>query len=298
LFAEVEDDVGQRLAGAALAAGVDYFDIAPSYGYGLAERRVRIALAGRERTTFTLSTKVGKLVRPAAGRAADEPFVGAPPGVAIFDYSAAGVARSLEESLERLGLDAVDILYIHDPDDHLEAAADEAFPVLAQWRDQGTVRAIGFGMNDATALEWLVERTDPDVILAANCYTLLDQSAASSLLPLCQERGIAVVVGGVFSSGILADPETRPFYNYQPAPPAILARARELGERSKAYGISLRTAALQFTARHPAVTTVLVGARDPTELEEALEAFATDVPDALWTDLHAAGLLDAEPTTA
>jgi D-threo-aldose 1-dehydrogenase len=285
LFAAVDDDAGARLVDAALAAGLDYFDVAPSYGYGQAERRAGEALAGRDRSAFTLSTKVGKLVRPAAERSPGDVFVGAPPGVAIFDYSRDAIARSLEESLERLQLDAVDIAYVHDPDDHLEAAVDEAFPLLAEWRDQGVVRAIGFGMNAAEPLEWLVERTDPDLVLAANSYTLLDQSAADGLFPLCERRDVAVVIGGAFSSGILADPVNRPFYRYQPAPPEILARVAALQQVTESYGVPLRVAALQFVARHPAVATILVGTRDPEELTDALDALDAVTPDALWDDL-------------
>lgn len=285
LFAEVPDDAGIRLVDAAVAAGIDYFDVAPSYGYGQAERHAGAALRGRDRASFTLSTKVGKLVRPAAEHAPGEMFVGAPPGVAIFDYSRDAIARSLEESLERLQLDAVDILYIHDPDEHLEAAAGHAFPLLAEWREQGVVRAIGFGMNEAAPLEWLVERTDPDLVLAANCYTLLDQSAANGLFPLCERRGVAVVSGGVFSSGILADPVNRPFYRYEPAPAEIVARVRELQELTESHGVPLRVAAMQFVARHPAVTTLLVGARDPGELHDALDALSSETPAALWDDL-------------
>ena len=169
--------------------------------------------------------------------------------------------------------------------------------MLADWRDEGVVRAIGFGMNDATALQWLVERTDPDVVLAANCYTLLDQSAASSLFPLCERREIAVVAGGAYSSGILADPVSRPFYLYRPASPAIMERTHALQRLTERHGVALRVAALQFVARHAAVTTTLVGARDATELRAALDAFATEVPDALWAELDASGLLTSGVTS-
>jgi D-threo-aldose 1-dehydrogenase len=291
LFAAVDDDAGIRLVDASLAAGLDYFDVAPSYGYGQAERRAGEALAGRERSAFTISTKVGKLVQPTAERSPDEMFVGAPPGRAIFDFSRDAIARSLEESLERLQLAAVDIVYVHDPDDHLEAAVEETFPLLAEWRDQGVVRAIGFGMNAAEPLEWLVERTDPDLVLAANSYTLLDQSAARGLIPLCERRDVAVVIGGAFSSGILADPVNRPFYRYQPASPEILARVAALQHLTESHGVPLRVAALQFVARHPAVATILVGARNPEELHDALDALDAVTPDGLWDDLDA--LMDA-----
>src|SRR3954451_20817739 len=294
LFAAVDDDAGIKLVDAALAAGIDYFDVAPSYGYGQAERRAGEALAGRDRGAFALSTKVGKLVRPAAERAPDDMFVGAPPGLAIFDFSRDAISRSLAESLERLQLDAVDIVYIHDPDDHLEAAADEAFPLLAEWRDQGVVRAIGFGMNAAEPLEWLVERTDPDLVLAANSYTLLDQSAANGLFSLCERRDVAVVIGGAFSSGILADPVNRPFYRYQPASPEILARVAALQHLTESHGVPLRVAALQFVARHPAVATILVGARDPEELQDAVDALETVTPESLWDDLDSLMVAVAE----
>jgi len=192
------------------------------------------------------------------------------------------VRRSLEESLGRLGLDRVDIVLIHDPDDVMEQAADEAYPALAELRAQGTVRAIGAGMNSAAALAWLAERCDLDCVLVAGRYTLLDQSAAEVLFPLCLRRGVAVLTGGVFNSGILADPGDGARYDYAPASSALLARARRLRDACAEYGVPLAAAALQFTIRHPAVTATVVGARTPEEIAADVSYLSMQIPDELW----------------
>jgi D-threo-aldose 1-dehydrogenase len=224
---------------------------------------------------------------PAAGDTEGvEGFYGAPPLRRIRDYSRDGVLHSLEESLRRLGLDRVDIALIHDPDDFMIATLDEAYPALAELRAQGVVTAIGAGMNSATKLTWLAERCDFDCVLAAGRYTLLDDSAAERLFPLCQRRGMAVLAGGVFNSGILAGPGDGATYDYAPAPAAVAARARRMRDACARYGVPLAAAALQFTLRHPAVTAAVVGARTSEEITADVSYLLTPIPDALWAELE------------
>jgi D-threo-aldose 1-dehydrogenase len=288
LFTPVSEEAAAGTLAAAWAAGIRAFDTAPHYGVGVSERRLGSFLAGQPRDAFTVSTKVGRLLVPAAGDVqGDEGFYGIPPLTRVRDYSRDGVRRSLEESLERLGLDRVDIVLIHDPDDFMEQAADEAYPALAELRDQGVIRAVGAGMNSAPALAWLAERCDLDCVLAAGRYTLLDQAAATDLFPVCQRRGVAVLAAGVFNSGILAGPDDGGTYDYAPAPPAVAARARRLRDACARHGVPLPAAALQFPLRHPAVTAAVVGARSAGEITEDVSYLSTPIPDALWTELEA-----------
>jgi D-threo-aldose 1-dehydrogenase len=288
LFTPVSEEAAAGTLAAAWAAGIRAFDTAPHYGVGVSERRLGSFLAGQPRDEFTVCTKVGRLLVPAAGDVqGDEGFYGIPPLTRVRDYSRDGVRRSLEESLERLGLDRVDIVLIHDPDDFMEQAASEAYPALASLRDQGVVRAVGAGMNSASALAWLAERCDLDCVLVAGRYTLLGQSAAEVLFPLCQRRGVAVLAAGVFNSGILAGPDDGATYDYAPAPPGLLARARQMSEACARYGVPLPAAALQFTLRHPAVTAAVVGARSPEEITADVSYLSTPIPAALWAELEA-----------
>jgi D-threo-aldose 1-dehydrogenase len=283
LYAPVSDEAAARTLAAAWDAGIRAFDTAPHYGVGVSERRIGEFLAGRPRDEFTVCTKVGRRLVPAAGNVqGEEGFYGIPPLTRVRDYTRDGVRRSLEESLGRLGLDRVDILLIHDPDDVLEQAAGEAYPALAELRAQGTVRAIGAGMNSAAALAWLAERCDLDCVLVAGRYTLLDQSAAEVLFPVCLRRGVTVLTGGVFNSGILADPDDGARYDYAPASSALLARARRLRDACAEYGVPLAAAALQFTIRHPAVTATVVGARTPEEIAADVSYLSMQIPDELW----------------
>jgi D-threo-aldose 1-dehydrogenase len=301
LYAAVSEEDADAAVGAALRAGLTYLDTAPHYGLGLAERRLGRVLAGRPRDSFVLSTKVGRLVRPLApGETADpEGFADTPPARRVWDLSRDGVRRSLEESLERLGLDQVDIVLLHDPDEHEREAYEQAFPALAELRDQGVVRAIGAGMNQAEMLTRFVRDLDLDVVLVAGRYSLLDQRALAELLPTCAARGTAVVVGGVFNSGLLADPRPGATFDYAPAAPELVDRAVRLAEVCASHGVPLRAAALAFPFGHPAVTSVLVGARSAGEVEEAVACFERPVPDGLWAELVAAGLLpDHVPTPA
>ena len=289
LFSAVGDEQATATLDAAWAAGVRYFDTAPHYGAGLAERRLGTFLAGtgRPRAEFTVSTKVGRLLVPGDAALGDEAFHGERGLVRVRDYSAEGVYRSLAESLERSGLEAFDTVLIHDPDDHWEDAVTGAYPALARLRDQGAVRAIGAGMNQTAMLTRFVTETDLDCVLVAGRYSLLDRSAADVLLPLCAEREVGVLVGGVFNSGILADPSPGATYDYAPAPDEVLRRARSLSERCAAHGVPLAAAALQFPLRHPAVTGVVLGARSPLEVTENIAHATAEIPAELWAELDA-----------
>jgi D-threo-aldose 1-dehydrogenase len=293
LFAPVAEEDADATVAAALGAGLTYVDTAPHYGLGLAERRLGRLLAGRPRDTFAISTKVGRLVRPLTpGETADpEGFADTPPARRVWDFSGDGVRRSLEESLERLGLDRVDIVLVHDPDDHEREAREQAFPALTELRDQGVVGAIGAGMNQAEMLTRFVRDLDLDVVLVAGRYSLLDQRALAELLPTCAARGTAVVVGGVFNSGLLADPRPGATFDYAPAAPQLVDRALRLAEVCARQGVPLRAAALAFPFGHPAVASVLVGARSAAEVEDAVACFERPVPAALWAELVATGLL-------
>jgi D-threo-aldose 1-dehydrogenase len=288
LYAAVEQDVAQATLEAAWAGGVRCFDTAPHYGVGLSEERIGAFLAGRPREAFTVCTKVGRLLVPAETDVCGvEGFYGTPRRSRVRDYSRAGVLASLDASLERLGLARIDIALIHDPEGHERAALDHAYPALEELRSAGTVRAIGFGMTDATALERFVRATDVDCVLIAGRYSLLDTRAADRLLPECLRRGIAVLVGGVFGSGVLADPGPGARYDYAPAPAAVLERAARIRAICARHGVSLRAAALRFPLRHPAVRAVVVGARSPQEVREDLTDFHAEVPDALFDEIAA-----------
>ena len=293
LFTEVTDQDARAAVDAAWAGGIRAFDTAPHYGLGLSERRLGEALRHRPRAQYVISTKVGRLLDPAgpAGPPGRDPAGFAVPAryVRRFDFSADGVRRSLEASLLRLGLDRLDVALIHDPDDHGEQALGEAYPALERMRDEGIVGAIGVGMNQVAMLTRFVTETAVDVVLVAGRYTLLDQSAASALLPAAERRGVSVIAAGVFNSGLLADPRPGAAYDYQAAPAELVARAVRLQEACARFGVPLRAAAARFPLSHPAVASVLIGARSAAEVNDALALRSLSIPAALWTALAAAG---------
>jgi len=288
LYAPVGDEAAAATLQAAWDAGIRAFDTAPHYGVGLSEQRIGDFLAGRPRAGFVVSTKVGRRLVPAAGPGvadgADQ-FFGTPALRRVRDYSAGGTLRSLEDSLRRLRLDRADIALIHDPDEHTAEALDGAYPALARLRAEGTVGAIGVGVNSASLAEWFVARCDLDCVLVAGRYTLLDDSAARSLFPLCLSRGVAVLAAGVFNSGILADPADGARYDYAPAAPGVLARARRIAEVCGRYDVPVAAAALRHVLRHPAVTAAVVGARSADEIRADAGYLGLSIPDALWAEL-------------
>ncbi|MFC5925005.1 aldo/keto reductase [Micromonospora vulcania] len=296
LFAVVGDEVAHATVEAAWQLGLRYFDTAPLYGSGLSERRAGAVLAGKPRHEFTLSTKVGRLLVP--GGDDGQEFWAEPTDLAPqFDFSAAGVRRSHAESLARLGLDRIDIAHIHDPDDHLAEAVTGAYPALAQLRSAGEIGAVSAGMNQAPALVELARAGDFDCLMLAGRYTLLDQSGLDELLPLCQQRGISVLAAGVYNSGLLADPKPGAPYDYTPADQTLLDRATAIRSVCDRYDVPLRAAAIQFPFGHPAVASVVVGARDPEQIADNVAMVEWDIPGALWAALKTEGLLPREVPT-
>jgi len=285
LFDAVSDEEAHHVVDTAWRAGIRFFDTAPLYGSGLAEKRLGKVLRAKPRSELVLSTKVGRLLRADAPPDPDQTFKGIPPVNPVFDFSYDGVMHSIEESLNRLGMDRIDLLLIHDPDEHHNEALTGAYRALDHLRSDGTIKAVGAGMNQAEMLVRFAREADFDCFLLAGRYTLMDRAGADELLPLCLERGIAVIAGGVFNSGVLADPGPQAHFNYMPAPPHIVDRARQIKAVCERHGVDIKAAALQFPLRHPAVTSVLTGCRSVAEVEENVRLFQTPIPDALWDDL-------------
>lgn len=308
LYARLDDGEAIAAVEAALASGITLFDTAPLYGHGLSEHRFGTALRRVPRERFLVSSKVGRWMRPGGPRGDGSNFVGGLPHEAVFDYSYDGAMRSIEQSLLRLGLDRLDIVLIHDVDvwthgaERIEArfreAMEGAYRALAQLRAEGAVTAIGVGVNEADMCLRFAQAGDFDCMLLAGRYSLLEQPALDAFLPLAQEKGIAVLVGGVFNSGILATGAVSGArYNYRPAPPEILDRVRGIERVCRAHGVALADAALQFPLGHAAVASIVLGAVSPHEVRRNVEALRRRIPAALWSELKAEGLLnEAAPT--
>jgi D-threo-aldose 1-dehydrogenase len=295
LYREVPEQEALDAVAVAWEGGIRYFDTAPHYGLGLSERRIGFALSGRNRDDYVLSTKVGRLLRPnsdPAGRDS-EGFDVPDELIRVRDYSRDGVLRSIEESLNRLCTDRIDVVYIHDPDDYWNESLEGAVPTLSSLRDEGVIGAWGVGMNQAEMLHRFVTETDVDVIMLAGRYTLLEQGAATDLLPACMERDVAVVNVGVFNSGLLSKnkPAADATYNYQSAPQELLDRANQLARICESHGTTLPAAAVAYPYQHPAVTSVVLGMRTPDQVKQNLELAAQPVPEALWDELRASGLI-------
>jgi D-threo-aldose 1-dehydrogenase len=276
MFNPVTEEEAEATVNRAWDLGVRYFDTAPLYGGGVSEQRLGRALADKPREEFVVSTKVGRLVGPGD----------------VFDFTYDGVLRSLDESLIRLGLDRVDAVFIHDPEDrHLDEAVAGAYRALDELRDQGTIRAVGAGMNRSEPFVQLAREARFDCCLLAGRYTLLDQSGSRELFPLCEEEGIGVIAAGVYNSGILANPERGATFDYTPATVALVERAQELGAVCARHGVPLKAAAIQFPLRHSAVATVLSGVSSVAELEENVRMLETPIPPVLWEELRNDGLV-------
>ncbi|MDP9799776.1 D-threo-aldose 1-dehydrogenase [Catenuloplanes nepalensis] len=297
LYAPVGDATATAVIDRAWQRGIRLFDTAPLYGHGLSERRTGAALRDKPRHQMVLSTKAGRLVVP--GDAGDPTWTESS-SRATFDVSAAGIRRSVSESLERLGLDRVDLLHLHDPDDHYLPALHEALPAMAELRKSGAVGAISIGMNQAPMLAAFIRATGapgPDAVMVAGRYTLLDQSALDDLLPLAARRGISVLAAAPFNSGLLADPRPGARFDYAPAAHARLGQAIKIKDICRGYGVPLRAAALQFAFGHPAVAAVVCGARTPAEVDDNVAMTALPIPPELWTALKAENLLPAHVPT-
>ena len=295
LYRAVDKTTARATIDASWEGGMRYFDTAPHYGLGLSERRLGEALRDRPRDDVVVSTKIGRLlVTRTPPLARDDELFDVPGDLTRRrDYSRDGVLRSLEATLQRTGLDRVDVLYVHDPDEHWREAAQEAVPALVELREAGVVGAIGVGMNQSEMLARFIRQTDVDVVMLAGRYTLLEQGAADDLLPTALEHGRSVVAAAVFNSGLLARAEVpdTATYDYQQAPPDMRGRARLLASVCREHGTTLPAAAIHFPLRHPAVASVVVGMRSPEEVRRNLAAHAQHVPDELWTDLEHRGLL-------
>ncbi|MEU8081747.1 aldo/keto reductase [Catellatospora citrea] len=285
-YARPDLDAAQAVH-AAWEAGIRLFDTAPHYGLGLSEQRLGEALRAYPRDAYLLSTKVGRLLRPHPAPTGSDLAAGGfdvPDDlIRVWDFSADGVARSIEESLTRLGVDRIDIVYVHDPDDAVDDAVSHAVPALTALRDQGVIGAVGVGMNQWQAPLRMVRETDLDVVMLAGRYTLLDRSG-EQLLDECESRGVAVVAAAPFNSGILARPwpQDGTNFNYGPAPDEVLQQARRLAETCREHDVTLPVAALQFPLRHPAVASVVTGMRSAEHVVDAVTGMQTTVPDGLW----------------
>lgn len=285
LYTSVSDDDCTETILTAVDNGINFIDTAPHYGKGTSERRIGRALAGRDRSTFVISTKIGRLLVPSTTDI-DDFFMDADNTVERkFDFSASGVRQSLEGSLERLGMDSVEILFIHDPDENADAAIIEAYPELDRMRSEGIIKAIGVGMNQCETPIRVIKETDIDMVLIAGRYSLLDQRALIELLPTALECNVDIIAAGVFNSGILANPVKGATYDYVPASDELLAKAVRIREVLDGHQVSLTSAALQFPLRHPAVKSVLVGCRSAAEVKRNIEAFNAPIENKVWDDL-------------
>lgn len=283
LYRAVDEATATATVDAAWDRGVRLFDTAPLYGHGLSETRLGAALAGRPRDEYLLATKVGRVLVP--GTEPGTIFAEVPPVRPVFDFSADGVRRSLDASLERLGTDRVDVLHVHDPEDHLDQAEAEAFPALIELRDEGVIGAVGLGTNFPAVVARFVGRVDLDVVLLAGRCTLLDRSGPDEVFAACADAGVAVLAAGVFNSGVLAAPGPDAHFHYAPAPPEVLARVDALAAMCAAPDVPLPAAAIQFPLRFPEVASVIVGAQSPVEVHEDADLLDVPIPDALWTAL-------------
>jgi D-threo-aldose 1-dehydrogenase len=286
LYTSLDDETAAAMVDAAWHSGIRYFDTAPHYGLGLSERRLGTALAGRPRGEFAVSTKVGRLLVPNAHASGSDLAAGfdVPDDLRrVFDFSRDGVLRSLEASLGRLGMDRVDVVLAHDPEDHLDRAITETIPTLVELREQGVIRAVGAGMNYWQPLLRIVAESDVDTVMIAGRWTLADRSAAP-LLEACAERGVGVLAAAAYNSGLLARPwpgdDTH--FDYAPASAERLAQARAYADICRAYGTTLPHAALQFPLRREVVASVVVGMRSSREVETNTYRLAEPVPDAAW----------------
>ncbi len=311
LYRAISDADADAILDAAWMAGVRYYDTAPLYGLGLSETRLNRFLRDKPRDDYVLSTKIGRLLKATTPDKRDGfgKWFEVPSRNEVYDYTYDGVMRSLEFSLERLGVDRVDILYAHDLDvfnhgswerleGHLTMLMDSGYNALRDLRVEGVIRAFGAGVNEWEPCQWLAERGDFDLFLLAGRYTLLEQDALETMLPLCEERGIGIVIGGPYNSGVLATgPKPGAYYNYDPAPDEILERVGRIQTVCEAHREKLLDAAFQVPLLHPAVLSVIPGGQGTAEMASNIAAAGAEIPAALWADLKAEGLLREDAPT-
>ncbi|WP_299866532.1 aldo/keto reductase [uncultured Hoeflea sp.] len=308
IFREIDEETSDAMIQHAWDAGVRYYDTAPMYGHGLAELRTGHSLRWKERDEFVLSSKVGRILKPARKQDIDyAPWTNAGRFTMHFDYSYDGTMRAFEDSLQRLNLEYMDICFIHDIDvftrgdeqpEVFKAAMDGSWKALSKLRDEGVVKAIGVGVNEWQVCQAALEQRDFDCFLLAGRYTLLEQESHDSFLPLCEARGAAVVVGGGFNSGILATGAVDGAkYNYAPAPVEIMDRVRKIEAVCADFDVPLPAAALQFVVAHPAIPTFMAGTRTVAQLDQNLKWFSHPIPADFWATLKSRGLLREDAPT-
>ena len=300
MFTPISDADATATVEAAWDEGWRYFDTAPHYGLGLAEERLGAGLAGKPRSEYVLSSKVGRIVFEADSDAPDdEGFAVTSKRRRRWDFSRDGVLQSIEDSLRRIGTDRLDVVFVHDPDDHFDEAVATAFPTLIELRDQGVIGAIGSGMNQTSMLTRFVREVDIDVIMLAGRYSLIDPDGLDDVLPACLDNNVQVVAVGVFNSGLLSQPRPAPgaTFNYEPAAAALVDKANKLADVCESHGVTLPAAALAFPLAHPAVAGIAVGCRTPNEVHTNAGLARTEVPTALWSDLKSANLLREDAPT-
>ena len=287
LYTSVSQEECDAAINCALDNGITYIDTAPHYGKGTAERRLANSLKGKPRASFEISTKIGRLLVPTEYEAEPD-FADTDTSVTrVFDFSESGVEKSLRSSLERMELESVEILMIHDPDDNADAAIRESFPALLKMRDKGIIKAIGVGMNQSATPARMIKETDIDLVLIAGRYSLLDQRALADLLPVALERGVDIIAAGVLNSGILANPVAGATFDYVPASDEILAKAQRIKALLDQHDIPLTAAALQYPLRHPAVKCVLIGCRSTDEILSNAANLDLELPEDIWQKIEA-----------
>ena len=309
LYSALSDDQAEATVHRALETGVRYFDTAPYYGHGLSEHRLGSALRSTPRDDYVISTKVGRLLQPADPKTIPmNLFPNCLPFKPVFDYSYDGVMRSIDDSLQRLGTHRIDIIFIHDVDHwtHGEEAGqrfrevmDGGYKALTELRSQGVIKAIGCGLNETEACDKFARAGDFDCFLLAGRYTLLNQDSLDSFLPLCVEKGIKVIIGGPYNTGILATGAVKgAYYDYAPAPQEIMDRVKRIEAICSQHNVPLATAALHFPLLHPAISCVIPGARNTSEIDRSFETYCKKIPNALWAELKHAGLIRLDAPTA
>jgi D-threo-aldose 1-dehydrogenase len=305
----ISEEVAAGMIERAWGAGMRYFDTAPLYGHGLSELRLGQALRWKRRQDYVLSSKVGRLLHPAPRKSIDfAPWVDAAPFALEFDYSYDGTMRSLDDTLQRMAIERIDIAFIHDCDVfthgpkqqkiYFKEAMEGSYRALLKLREEGVVKAIGFGVNEWQVCHEALKRGDFDCFLLAGRYTLLEQESLDEFLPLCEARNAAVVIGGGLNSGILATgavPGAK--YNYSPAPPEIMEKVRRIEAVCAVHKVPLPAAALQFLLAHPAIASHVPGTRTVAQMEQNIAWISHPIPPALWQDLKGSGLLREDAPT-